>query len=458
MDNDYKQDISDITYGESLIGTDDDLAGIRFGAMSETPQAPIALLSSHSGSTPSSYDSLSLVMLSTVPDMHSEQDKSLLNHYMKVVAGVLSKCESRGSNPYLTKILPMALSNQLIMGALLAMSASHWKKLQPAVWESGTKHKTNTLQSLAKLLPHLQMDSANIALAATLMLCMIELLDGTSSHWKYHLDGARQLLFSIDRQSEWRECGDLIAFYRGLYYYLDSATTISTCHPPLLETPKDTDLSSSEQSPQHGIDDEEALYGVPKELFRFIDKVNGLAYQRKYRDDPVFENMFRASADTLEKELEYWRQNYFDIINASQLEIQATSDEEAQHATIAYEQAIQLRLHQVLNGYSLQHNKVQECVSKILKAVQEIRYGSPFENCLVFPLTMAGSSCQSESDRLIIGDRFLVMERTVGFGYIYTAYDLVQRVWKQRDLCKGTVKDVNWAEIRYYQIPGLVLI
>lgn len=143
LDNGYEQDISDITSAESLIWTDDDLAEGRSGAMSETPQVPIALLSSHSGSTPSSYDSLPLVMLSTVPDMHSKQDKSLLNHYMKVVAGVLSKRENRDSNPYLTKILPMALSSQLIMDAVLALSASHWKQLQPTVWERGTKHKTN---------------------------------------------------------------------------------------------------------------------------------------------------------------------------------------------------------------------------------------------------------------------------------------------------------------------------
>jgi transcriptional activator protein UGA3 len=285
---------------------------------------------------------------------------------------------------------------------------------------------------------------------------MIELFDGASSHWKLHLDGARRLLSAVDRRPNGPQVTAFTTFYRQLYHYLDSATTISTCHPPLLELAHGSskqDSSSPASSPREDVDDEESLYGVPKSLFHFVDKINSLAYQRKFRDDPIFENMFQASATRLEEELCQWSQDR----NLQEPTTGSSEDVSVKYATIAFEQALQLRLHQVVNGYSIDHEKVGHCVGCILDSIQEIRYGSPLESSLTFPLVMAGSSCSTESERMIVRDRFLIMERTLGFRYIYTAHELVQRVWKQRDSGLST-DDVNWAAIRYFQIPGLALI
>lgn len=289
---------------------------------------------------------------------------------------------------------------------------------------------------------------------------MIELFDGTSSHWKFHLDGARRLLSAFDQKSDWAQRTEYRTFCRQLYHYLDSATTISTCHPPLLEVGKGesgTPASPTAISPRDDLDDEAALYGVPKTLFHFVDKINGLAYQRKFRDDPVFENMFRASATTLEKELEHWSRDHKSNVSPS-ISPDYLQEMTVQNATTAFEQALQLRLHQVVNGYSLHHDKVKDCVAQILDSIQQIRYGSPLESSLVFPLVMAGSSCNTESDRLIIRDRLMIMERTLGFRYIYTAHELVQRVWKERDINIEAEAEVNWAAIRYFQLPGLALV
>jgi len=105
-------------------------------------QPHLALPPSQCGGTPAVNNGLQMVMLSAAPGIHSQEDKSLLNHYMKVVAGVLSKRTDRISNPYLTKILPLAFSNQLVMNSVLALSASHWKKMQPSMWKRGTIHQT----------------------------------------------------------------------------------------------------------------------------------------------------------------------------------------------------------------------------------------------------------------------------------------------------------------------------
>lgn len=313
---------------------------------------------------------------------------------------------------------------------------------------------------MAKLLTIGESASIDIALCVTLLLCMIELFDGTSSHWKIHLDGARRLWFAIEQNKDLARRSEHHVFYRSLYHYLDSATTISTCRPPLTETPEmpcDSPIDLLDISSNNGLDTEEALYGIPKSLFHFLDKINSLAYQRKFRDDVIFESVFRASATALTKELEDWSSANSLMERSAHM---ATSPLRfaALQASIAYEQALHLRLHQVINGYSLRHSKVKQCVQAILDAVQEIRYGSPLEGNLIFPLVLAGSSCDSESQRMIIRDRFLVMERTLGFQYIYTAHDLVRRVWNERDKAQDGDEDVNWAAIRYFQIPGLAFV
>jgi hypothetical protein len=91
----------------------------------------------------------------------------------------------------------------------------------------------------------------------------------------------------------------------------------------------------------------------------------------------------------------------------------------ARHVISAFEQALQFRLHQIVHGYSLEHDRVGQYVDKILDAIQQIRCGSRVESGLIFPLAMAGASCDTEDQRLIIRDRFLVLERTLGFCYVY---------------------------------------
>ena len=341
------------------------------------------------------------------------------------------------------------------MDALLALSANHWKKMQPSVWKRGIVHQTNAIQALAKLLPQIDSHTADTALAATLLLALIELFEGTSSQWKLHLDGVRRLLSATEAHSQWNSQTQHRAFYRQLYHFLDSATTISTCHPPLLESPKEQDATS----PSYDLDDEGALYGIPRSLFHFVDKLNGLAYQRKFREDPVFESMFQASATKLEAEIEAWANE--EIRPPSSINNSSVSSA-VEHATTAFEQAIRLRLHQVVHGYSINHSTVKACVTNILEAVQEIRYGSPMESSLVFPLVMAGSSCDDEHSMRIVQDRFLVMQRTYGFRYIYTAHELVERVWKEREELKEmgmeNEQEINWAAIRYFNLPGLAFV
>lgn len=425
---------------------------------SSSPQGWIEAFTPVSNDSPAasvdstSVSSLSLYIPQLLPQLHAPQDKALLNHYSTIVSAVLSRrCSS--NNPYNHYLLPMAQGNDLVLHCILALSANHWRKLQPSLGDRGLFHKSKATQALARLLPHVDKTSADLALVSSLLLCMTELFDGTSEGWKLHLKGAKRLLMTLKRQQ-----GDVMTghykFLLRLARFLDSAATTSTCRPPLIgeEEAEAAALDRMTSSPD---EEDSAVYGIPKELFHLVDRVNTLADLRKTRVDPASEAVFREHALDIEDRIDNWSYEYAGRSRAAWTVSPASDD--VLHATMAFKYAIRLRLHQVVEGYELTDPKVGQFVQGIIDSVQRIRYGSPLESCLVFPLVMAGGACWQLEHRVVIQDRLLIMERTCGFGYIYNARDLVERVWSRRDQAEGTGAIVNWASIRYYEMNGLVL-
>ena len=416
-------------------------------------------------------DSMSSMVLSTyvpqiVPQLSSPQDRALLNHYTSVVSGILSRRPST-SNPYNHYLLPMAHSNDLVLHCILALSGNHWRKMQPSMANRGLVHQSKAQQLLAQLLPHVDKVSADIALVSSLLLCMTELFDGSSQGWEVHLNGAKRLLSALRRQHGEVWTGHY-KFLLRLSRFLDSAATTSTCRPPVLES------EEKEARALQGLialpeEDDSAVYGIPKELFHLVDQVNTLAEKRKYRVDAVSEARFREEAALVEKLINSWSGEHGGVATIARVKLPSPSlttheafvSDDVHQATTAYEHALRLRLHQVVEGYNFHDTEAQSSVAIILESVQKIRYGSALEACLLFPLVMAGGACRTMEQRVIVQDKLMVMERTCGFGYVYNARQLVERVWRRRDEAGGETTEegaaVNWAKIRYEEMHGLVV-
>ncbi|PFH57874.1 hypothetical protein XA68_14468 [Ophiocordyceps unilateralis] len=428
-----------------------DMTGSPSGWMDAVTPASSGSPAASLHSTPSS--SLSIYVPQLLPQLNAPQDKALLNHYSTIVSSILSR-RCSPTNPYNHYLLPMAQGNDLVLHCILALSANHWRKLQPKLNDRGLVHKGKATQALARLLPHVDRTSADIALVSSLLLCMTELFDGTSEGWKLHLKGAKRLLMTLKKQQ-----GDMMTghykFLLRLARFLDSAATTSTCRPPLIgeEEAEAVALDRMTSTPD---EEDSAVYGIPKELFHLIDRVNTLADLRSTRVDESSEAAFRDHANEIEDRINHWSYERGGMSRVASWTLSPAHDDVA-YATSAFECAIRLRLHQIVEGYELTDPKVSNYVEGILDSVQKIRYGSPLESCLIFPLVMAGGACWKLEHRLIIQDRLLIMERTCGFGYIYNARDLVERVWSRRDQAEGTGAIVNWARIRYYEMNGLVL-
>lgn len=158
-------------------------------------------------------------------------------------------------------------------------------------------------------------------------------------------------------------------------------STISRCKPPLLhEGDSMTGLTSSlrrfsvpELTHSQSTD---AIYGIFPVLFDYLGMVNILANHRSRRVDELSEIGFRASAIHLESRINEWRAEH-DRIDSREPDIE--------RATTAFEWAIRLRLHQIVEGYDPFHEFVEGAITAILDAVREIPYASKVEGCDLIP-------------------------------------------------------------------------
>ncbi|KAL4966187.1 transcription factor domain-containing protein [Aspergillus stella-maris] len=284
-----------------------------------------------------------------------------------------------------------------------------------------------------------------------LLLCLTELLDGTSRAWKWHLKAASALLKSpsmkaLDRTPEG-------AFCFQLFHYLDSMSTISRCRPPLLKGACSlTDLTSSDLStilssgsPNTGSDN--SVSEIAPALLNIIGMVNLLAAHRGARIDELSDLGFRTAAARVTAQLNVWHLEFSQ--NEGLVDTFLRND--TYHSTAAFECAIRLRLHQVVDGYDPDHVDVTTSIEKIKAATLAIPYGSPVEGSLLFPLVIAGASSRDVEWRMVVKERMMVMEHTLGFEHVKRARQLLETVW-------GQDREWNWAAVRYTQFPGVVFV
>lgn len=98
-----------------------------------------------------------------------------------------------------TYTLPMmALSNQALLHAMLALASLHIAKLQNSSVHTSLKHYHYAIRRIAKSVASPSKRTQISTIAATMILSFYEASCSEHSVWKKHLTGARQLLMEVD--------------------------------------------------------------------------------------------------------------------------------------------------------------------------------------------------------------------------------------------------------------------
>ena len=85
--------------------------------------------------SPSDVLSVAFSSPSINPHLHSDEDRSLFNHYFHIVARVLSRSGDPAGNLFLTALLPMAAASDTLTSVLLGLSGCHWRRVYPSIWK-----------------------------------------------------------------------------------------------------------------------------------------------------------------------------------------------------------------------------------------------------------------------------------------------------------------------------------
>ena len=135
-------------------------------------------------------------------------------HFITTTGPTLNVCERHPANPSVifsgrpvspaqralwSYTLPMlALKQQGLLHAMLALSSLHIAKLQHTSATPSLKHYHYALRRVAKALGHPSKRGDVATLAATLLLGFYEVATAEHSKWNSHLSGARELISEID--------------------------------------------------------------------------------------------------------------------------------------------------------------------------------------------------------------------------------------------------------------------
>jgi len=147
----------------------------------------------------------------------------VFSHFITATGPMLNVCERNPSNPYVifsgkpvpqsqralwSYTIPMvALTNQALLHAMLALASLHISKIQQTPPTPSLRHYHYALRKIAKALGD-QKKRRNVAtLAATLLLGFYEVATAEHNKWNSHLSGARELISSIPYASMARRVG-----------------------------------------------------------------------------------------------------------------------------------------------------------------------------------------------------------------------------------------------------------
>jgi len=382
----------------------------------------------------------------------TREEKTLFLHYADVVTRSLSVVPDE-INPFLNLFIPMAFEQSAMRFALLGLSASHLRRVHPQFEPVMTQYLATAMEKTRELLCEAETsdDAAVEALGTILVLCLHEICEGKSKKWQLHLNAAIALINSKNGQV----FPPAVRFLLEATAYFDSVATLSYSAPPLLEDSYYPDMQQQDgsamilqQPHQHT---PHALFGTASELFAIISDISRLAQrQSEFASEGFSQQAFIADAAAINERLMIWRP----------IEVVAPSTdvflkEKLNAAATAVQWAAIMRLHQLVEGYDKTHPKVQLAVRNILDSVAKIPFGDLAESILVFPMLMAGVGAYEPEDKAAVRQRLSIMGRMIGFGNVYEALELVERVWKLEEeapagvdpsLCNGVPWDVMMRE------------
>lgn len=384
-----------------------------------------------------------------LPNIEAE----LLKYFITIVSPVLFADKTTAS--FLKAVIPISLVDKRVRYPILSISASHRANSAIEFNFQYNREKVVFRAKAQSTFMNEYMDFYNEVeniLLSILLLAVGEIFEGTSLLWGVALEKAGSLIKSVGGLKKVTLISPLSS---QLFCYLDLISSLSTCSSPFIEQKdnKDNHIDYDENYIETLLNSKFGFrFGIAGEIFKIIGNISTLASLRvnRYKNESL-KLQFDSLANLIEMKLQKWSPPLDRVAGAYHL-----NKNEGRLILPAFTLSLQwsafLRLHQIKDGYDRKDSRAKACLDNIISSMKVIEINTDLESSLMFPLIMAGSVAHKNEDRLYILSRISTIKQRLRFSYIGEFEKLLRQVWNSEDN-----DQVNWAKIRYFQFPGLVM-
>ncbi|KAJ5742786.1 uncharacterized protein N7511_011187 [Penicillium nucicola] len=368
--------------------------------------------------------------LNTIPSGgRSDNDPALLSYFEQIICSSSTLIDNAHCNPYRYLILPMALQSQGLYHAALAIAANTLKLSDAKYGLPALEHHHRALNHLRGLLNKGEWLESEVdeMLGLVLMLCWFDISDHSRPSWVTHLNGFQNLIRTrTECPGRSSHSQELTGFFNRYFaFHLVLARTAFQVPSTSQASPI---LPDSILEPSDVID---PYMGLSPALLLMINRVAELAWTRDGLDETSRKGVYqlKANLDTLQQTLPV---EHIDpttecvaIAEANRLgallflyEITSTKSANSRSSVI-----------------SLDAEEKNSYVKRILELVLEKKETMMRTAVLpLWPLFLAGCCARDEEDKVVVLQLFQKLDGIRRFGNIAPAVEVVEMVWRQRDL------------------------
>ncbi|KAJ6008599.1 hypothetical protein N7499_001350 [Penicillium canescens] len=374
-------------------------------------------------------DSLSPCLNTFPSGGRSDSDPVLLSYFEHIICSSSTLVDNAHCNPYRYLILPMALQSEGLYHAALAISANTLKLSDTKYRLPALEHHHRALNHLRGLLNKDDWVEAEIdeMLGLVLMLCWFDISDSSRPSWVTHLNGFQNLIRTRkERPGRSHHSQELESFFNRYFaFHLVLARTAfrvtSTSQaPPILP---DSILEAS--------DIIDPYMGFSPALLLMINQVAELAWARDGLDEISRKGVYqlKANLDNLQQKLPA---EHID----PDTECVAIAEANRLGALLfLYEICLTKSASSKSPIASLDAEERNIYVKRILGLVLKKKANMMRTAVLpLWPLFLAGCCAHEEEEKVIVLQLFEELNGIRRFGNIAPAVEVVEMVWRQRDL------------------------
>ncbi|KFY50782.1 hypothetical protein V496_09169 [Pseudogymnoascus sp. VKM F-4515 (FW-2607)] len=364
---------------------------------------------------------------------HGKYSPDLLSFYLDRTANCMGN-GSTDSNPFITKLIPLAFSHPLLLQLIMAQSAVHrqMSKDRHPSDEVAIRSYSDSLRYFRTVVDGYvsgREENALILTVGSLILSLTEVARGDSHGTTFdHIGAAKSLLPRLLTSPRRDLSDDLRAFLVEYYTHMSSLSMISMGAHHTAQPLPDPDMErlATDLIEKHYIGQ---LCGCWLELLVLIPKIFILGKKKMVSESNG--QSYRHSPD--------------DITNFSFLQSQRlaffphpSANPDTALAGLVFKQAVLLYLWTILasphhknDDNAMLYNLIQGAVVEALCLLGQIRDSSRINTSLCWPLVVIGCCLSDLNAQQVLRCRLQTMLETIALGNMRETLSVLEHVWAQ---------------------------